>query len=91
MDTFSFNGKTYTNTGSAWVREDGKILGEAYCGVPALAPAVGRYAVELARAGDDAARRSAVLARLRSSLGNGVLNAVLTLAGDLRSFGAVLA
>lgn len=93
MTNILFNGKTYTKQGSAWVREDGAVLGQAYCDYKQmeLAPAIGRYAVDLARAGDDEARRGATLAQVRRSYGNGILNSVLTLAGDLRSSGAVLA
>ena len=93
MDELTFGGKKYTRNGGAWVREDGAVLGQAYCDYAqmALAPAVGRYAVDLVRAGDDQARRSQTLSRVSRSFGSAVLGAVMTLAGDLRSSGAVLA
>ena len=93
MNEISFNGKKYTRNGSAWVREDGAVLGQAYCDYAQmeLAPAVGRYAVDLACAGDNPALKSKTLAQVSRSFGNSVLNAVLTLAGDLRSSGAVMA
>ncbi|MBR5950701.1 MAG: hypothetical protein IKZ87_04630 [Actinomycetaceae bacterium] len=89
MTEIIFCGKKYTRSGNAWVREDGVFLGQAYCSTPALAPAVGRYAVELARAGNDKVRVSQTLQQVSRSLGNGIMYVVQTLAKDLRSSGAV--
>ena len=90
-DKINFVGHVYAYNGSAWVREDGGILGAAYVEHEAVAPAVGRYAVEVARAGDDTKRREQSLFNARRSLGAVAYNVVLTLATDLRSSGAVLA